>query len=342
MPELTTAGFILFAFIAVEMALFFVMNGADFGAGMAAFFVRKDERHCDDIMRVPWPVWFGNETWYVVAMGTMFGAFPHWYANMASGWYLLFIVTLACLILRGMGFDFRMKWQKRQLNKMWDVAMLVGSSLPPFLIGIIFSSALSGVPIVDGVVRAGFFDIITPFSVVSGIVVVLFCLLVGLSRVVKFLEEGCALCNQLRLHLRRIQLVLLGALVVETVLPFVYTDVLSRHPAVTILLLLFCLASVVVSYVLTAKDRTHLTFWFSSAAVASFVLLLFWGLYPNAIVGATGSESLTIAATAAGPVSQNWALGGTLIMFPVLVVGQGIAYYFINKHYAVPDTDINY
>jgi cytochrome bd-type quinol oxidase subunit 2 len=275
-------------------------------------------------------------------MGTMFGAFPHWYAGLASGYYLVFILTLACFILRGAGFDYRLKWKQKPLNKFWDGALFVGSLMPPFLMGIIFSSALAGVPIVDGVVRAGFFDIITPFTVVSGITLVLLSLSTGIARVIKFIEQGSKLNNFLRKRLSVIVLVLLASFVADAALLPLYTDVFARRPASTVFFGSLVLVAVAASVYLVPRHRCRLNFWFSAVAIGSFVLLIFSGLYPNAIMGAAGSEALTLTAAAAGPETQKWALAGSGVMLPLLVLGQGISYYIVNRDYAIPDTDINY
>jgi cytochrome bd-type quinol oxidase subunit 2 len=324
----------------IELTLFLVMNGADFGAGIAAYFV-KDLEEREEILRVPSAVWYGNETWYVVGMGTMFGAFPHWYAGVASGYYLVFILTLACFILRGLGFDVRRKWRLESMNTLWEVALFVGSLVPPFLMGIIFSSTLAGVPIVEGVVRAGFFDIVTPFTVVSGITLVLLSLAIGLGRVIKFIEPTTPLHKFLRKRLSLILLLLMAALVVESTLLPLYTDVFVRRPGSTIFFGLCLLASVVGAMFLVRKCRDHLNFWLLSAAVGSFVLLVFSGLFPNAIMGSAGTESLTLVAAASGESTQKWAMAGSAAMLPLLVIGQGIAYYIVNRDYRIPDTDIN-
>jgi cytochrome d ubiquinol oxidase subunit II len=196
------------------------------------------------------------------------------------------------------------------------------------------------VPIVDGVVRAGFFDIVTPFTVVSGITLVLLSLAIGLGRVIKFIEPTTQLHKFLRKRLSLILLLLMAALVVESTLLPLYTDVFVRRPGSTIFFGICLLASVVGSMFLVRRCRDHLNFWLLSVAVGSFVLLVFSGLYPNAIMGA-GTEPLTMVAAASGESTQKWAMAGSAAMLPLLIIGQGIAYYIINRDYRIPDTDIN-
>ncbi len=55
------------------------------------------------------PLWDGNEVWLVVAAAAMFAAFPGWYATLFSGTYLLIVLLLCALIVRGVSFEYRGK-----------------------------------------------------------------------------------------------------------------------------------------------------------------------------------------------------------------------------------------
>lgn len=63
MPSLSNLQVIFLGIISTELMLFFVLDGADFGAGMATFFVGDDLSRRQQIMKVTGPVWGGNETW---------------------------------------------------------------------------------------------------------------------------------------------------------------------------------------------------------------------------------------------------------------------------------------
>ena len=69
------------------------------------------------------PVWDGNEVWLIVAVAAMFAAFPSWYATMFSGFYLLMLVTLVGLILRGVSFEFRGKRDSLRWRRFWSGAL---------------------------------------------------------------------------------------------------------------------------------------------------------------------------------------------------------------------------
>ena len=127
------------------------------------------------------PFWDANEVWLITAGGAMFAAFPHWYATLFSGYYLPFVVLLLALIARGVAFEFRGKLESSKWKKTWDWSILLGSLLPPFLVGVLFSSLIKGVPIDSEMnMYAGFFDIVNLYTVVGGLAVTLLCYLHGL------------------------------------------------------------------------------------------------------------------------------------------------------------------
>lgn len=337
MGDLTLLELVLLVLMVSELTLFFILNGSDFGVGIATAFV-KDSKQKTEMMRVPIPVLFGNETWLVVGLAVMFGAFPHWYASLASGYYLVFILVLVFLILRALALNYRTRWQRDSSNRLMDILLFVGSLLPPFLLALVFSSTLQGVPLTGEIVYAGFFDIVTPFTVWSGITMVLMCWSVGLARVIKFVEGDFR--EYLRAMARRILYLLFGALVVEVVLLFVFTQVLFTNPLPIFLMLSLMVAGVVVALFASAKHIDRLYFWATIIPVMGLMATLFIGLFPNAIVD-TGGNSLSIAATASGFESQLWVMGGSAVMLPLMVMGQLIAYYYMNRYFRVPDTDIN-
>lgn len=338
MAELTTIQWVLFLIIGAELIAFLVMNGADFGAGIATIFVKSDEQR-SAILRVPGPVWIGNETWLVVAMATMFGAFPRWYASLASGFYMVFILVLMFFIFKALAFNYRTRWNSKLPNRIMDVMLFLGSLIIPFLVAMVFTGSLQGVPMSNEIIFASFFDIVTPFTVWSGIVMVLMCWVVGLARIIKFVDGD--LRTLLRKRAQTILFILLGSLVVELVLLFIYTGVLVSDPVPTFLLLSLTVVSVIASLIAQARHMDHLFFWTATIPIITLMGIIFIGLFPHAIID-VGGNSLNLTAAMSGYESQLWVIGGSVIMIPALILGQVVTYYYMNKYYDIPDTDINY
>ena len=126
-----------FILIGVLFSGFFFLDGFDFGVGMAVKTLAHNESERDQIVSTIGPVWDGNEVWLITAGGAMFASFPYWYATLFSGYYLILLLILVGLIIRGVSFEFRAKCAPYQKN-IWDNAMAIGSVMATFLFGVMF------------------------------------------------------------------------------------------------------------------------------------------------------------------------------------------------------------
>jgi len=107
-----------FALVVLCWVMFFVLEGFDFGVGLLAPFLGRDEHERGAVIRTVGPFWDGNEVWLVAAVGVTFAAFPDWYAAMMSGLYLPMVLLLLLLAGRGVALEFRGKrddprWRRR-------------------------------------------------------------------------------------------------------------------------------------------------------------------------------------------------------------------------------------
>ena len=96
-----------FFLIGLLFAAFFFLDGFDYGVGMAVKTLAHNEAERTQLIRTIGPVWDGNEVWLITAGGAMFASFPYWYATLFSGYYLILLVILVGLIIRGVSFEFR-------------------------------------------------------------------------------------------------------------------------------------------------------------------------------------------------------------------------------------------
>ena len=90
-----------YANIAAMLAVYVVLDGFDFGAGILHLFVARTEAERRQVLATIGPVWDGNEVWLLAAGGTLFFAFPNVYATSFSGFYLPLMLVLWLLIARG-------------------------------------------------------------------------------------------------------------------------------------------------------------------------------------------------------------------------------------------------
>src|ERR1041384_7809353 len=98
---------IWFALIAVMLAVYVVLDGFDFGAGILHLFVARTDQERRTIFAAIGPVWDGNEVWLLASGGTLVFAFPRAYSAGFSGFYLPLMMALWLLILRGVSIEFR-------------------------------------------------------------------------------------------------------------------------------------------------------------------------------------------------------------------------------------------
>lgn len=169
-----------FILIAVLFVGFFFLEGFDFGVGMLSRFIGKTDTERRVLINTIGPFWDANEVWLITAGGAMFAAFPNWYATLFSGFYMALFLMLLALIGRGVAFEFRSKVENPRWRQTWDWIIFFGSLLPPLLWGVALANLMRGVPIDQNMNYVGsFWDLISVYSVMGGVSIVLLFLLHG-------------------------------------------------------------------------------------------------------------------------------------------------------------------
>ena len=165
------AGLIAFAVLA-----YVVLDGFDLGVGILFPFV-KGEKNRDAMMNSVAPIWDGNETWLVLGGGGLFAVFPLAYAVIMPALYTPIIVMLLALVFRGVAFEFR--WKTRRGQFLWDWAFAGGSTLAAFAQGVALGALVQGIPVVGRQYVGGWWDWLTPFSLLTGAALVIGYALLG-------------------------------------------------------------------------------------------------------------------------------------------------------------------
>ncbi len=96
-----------FAIVSAMLAVYAMLDGFDFGAGILHRIVAKTDDERRTVLAAIGPVWDGNEVWLIAAGGVLFVAFPSVYATAFSGFYMALMIVLWLLILRGVAIEFR-------------------------------------------------------------------------------------------------------------------------------------------------------------------------------------------------------------------------------------------
>jgi cytochrome bd ubiquinol oxidase subunit II len=164
------AGLIAFAVLA-----YVLFDGFDLGIGILFPFLRS-ERDRDQAMNSVAPVWDGNETWLVLGGGGLMAAFPVAYSVVMTALYAPLTAMLLALVFRGVAFEFRWRAAKKPL---WDWAFAGGSMLAAFAQGIALGALVQGIPVSDRAYAGGWWTWLTPFSLLTGVALVVGYALLG-------------------------------------------------------------------------------------------------------------------------------------------------------------------
>jgi len=152
--------------LAISILFYVLLDGFDLGVGILFGFAAS-EQHRREMQAAVAPLWDGNETWLVVAVVVLWGAFPPVYATLFSAFYLALLIMLAGLILRGVAFEFRSKTER--LRWIWDASFAGGSLVAAFIQGLMVGALVEGLPISNGQYAGGEFGWLDPFSVLCGV-----------------------------------------------------------------------------------------------------------------------------------------------------------------------------
>jgi cytochrome d ubiquinol oxidase subunit II len=144
-----------FAIVSLMLAVYAVLDGFDFGAGILHRFVAKTDEERRTVLAAIGPVWDGNEVWLIAAGGVLFMAFPQTYASAFSGFYMALMIVLWLLILRGVAIEFRSHDDNPLWHEFWDTTFAAASTVLAVVLGTSLAIVVRGVRL-DG---TGFFAI---------------------------------------------------------------------------------------------------------------------------------------------------------------------------------------
>jgi cytochrome d ubiquinol oxidase subunit II len=309
--------------IAFAIFAYVVMDGFDLGIGILFSWIPTG-RERDTAMNTIAPVWDGNETWLVLGGGGLLAAFPLAYGTILSALYAPIVAMLLALIFRGVAFEFR--WRDPRHRPYWDIAFSVGSIAAAFAQGVTLGALLQGIAVENRAYAGGWFDWLTPFSILVGASLVCGYALLGSTWLIMKSEDTLqARCYRLALGLGIGTIVAIGAVSAAT--PFL-SDVYWRRwfawPQVLFTAVVPVLVAVATVVFFTSLKR-RLTYTPFLMALLVFTLSLAGlgiSLFPYVV-----PPSITIWDAAAPPASLRFMLPGALIMVPIILAYTGYSYW---------------
>jgi cytochrome d ubiquinol oxidase subunit II len=316
-----------FIIIAILWTGFFVLEGFDFGVGMLHDAVGTDDASRRAAINTIGPLWDGNEVWLIVAVAAMFAAFPGWYATMFSGMYLLLVLLLAALIIRGVAFEYRGKRDAARWRTTWDVLLTAGSVLAPLLIGIALADLLHGLPINSAQNYTGsFWDLFQPYALWTGVTLVLVCLLHGATFLC--LKTTDAMRERSGILARRV-----APLTCAFVIGFmIWTHITAGTTFFLNVIELLAILAVIAAVGLVYARRDGWAFTATTVTIASCILAIFVDLYPNVMVSSTNpAYNLTVHNAASPPYALKEMTIVVVVFLPLVLLYQSWTYYVFRR-----------
>jgi len=313
-----------FAFIiAFAILAYVVMDGFDLGVGILFPFLPVG-RERDSAINSVAPVWDGNETWLVMGGGGLLAAFPLAYGMILSALYAPIIAMLLALVFRGVAFEFR--WRDPRHRPLWDVAFTGGSIVAALAQGITLGALLQGIAVQDRTYTGGWFDWLTPFSLLVGVSLLCGYALLGSTWLV-MKSEGSLQERCYRLAFRLAIATIVAMAAVSAATPFLRDAYWLRWfawPQVLFTAQVPVLVAIV-TFVLfwSLKRGHHYTPFLMALALFGLGLAgLGISLYPNVV-----PPSVTIWDAAAPHDSLKFMLPGVLVMVPIILAYTGYSYW---------------
>ncbi|QPA32487.1 cytochrome d ubiquinol oxidase subunit II [Thermaerobacillus caldiproteolyticus] len=319
---------IWFVLISVLFIGFFFLEGFDFGVGMSTRFLARDQKERTIMVNTIGPFWDANEVWLITGAGAIFAAFPHWYATMFSGYYLLMLAVLLSLIGRGVAFEYRRKVEDARWTNVWDWVIFFGSLLPPFLLGVLFTSMLKGMPIHEDMnMEASFSDVMNIYSIWGGLTITLLCLLHGLT-FLSLKTEGEIRQRSAALA-KKLVLTVIGSLIVFVGFSWFMTDIFEVRFIPELIIVALIVLAYGLSYFFISNKREGRAFTMTGLGIGLTVLSIFVGLFPRVMVSSLNKAfNLTVYNASSGAYSLKVMTIVALTILP-FVLGYTIYSYYV-------------
>ncbi len=315
--------FIWAALIAFAVLAYVLFDGFDLGIGILfPFFPDHHER--GQMMNSVAPVWDGNETWLVLGGGGLLAAFPLAYAVVLPALYAPLTVMLLGLIFRGVAFEFR--WRSRNNQKFWDFGFAAGSTIAALAQGVALGALVQGIPIANRAYAGGWWDWLSPFSVLTGVALVVGYALLGATWL--NMKTTGELQREAHGWAWRAGLSLLALIaIVSLATPFLEQVYMARWfawPAIvyTAPVPLLVAATAIALFWGLKKGREVLPFLAANALFILSYIGLGISFYPYIV-----PPSLSIWDAAAPDVSLKFLLVGAVVLVPLILAYTAFSYW---------------
>ncbi len=311
--------------IAFGVLAYVLLDGFDLGVGIL-FAAERGAEDRDVMVNSIAPVWDGNETWLVLGGGGLFAVFPLACAIIMPALYPVIIIMQLALIFRGVAFEFRFRALTPGGRKRWDFSFFAGSTVAALCQGLALGTLLQGVKVVNRAYAGGWWDWLTPFSILCSVSVAIGYAWLGSCWLI-WRTEG-PLQERVRRQARVLAWVMLALIIAVSLwTPFLNGTFMHRWftwPGVALTSPVPVLVVLIAAGFHVGITREHHLTPFL-CAIAIFALC-FAGLgisvYPMMV-----PPSVSILDAAAPRLSQVFLLGGAAVLIPLILMYSVLSYW---------------
>lgn len=146
--------------------MYIILDGFTLGTGILLPLLKPAQR--DIAVSVILPTWDGNQTWLVLGLAALYGAFPIAFSLLLPAMYLPLLLLAIGLLFRGIAFEFRLKSH----SPYWDWIFAGASLFIALLQGLVLGNFVQGFDYdrVNDVLHLKHF--FSPFTIFTAIVMV--------------------------------------------------------------------------------------------------------------------------------------------------------------------------
>jgi cytochrome bd ubiquinol oxidase subunit II len=320
----------------VLWAVYFMLDGFDFGVSILQPFIAKNDAERRLILNSIGPVWDGNEVWLITAGGATFAAFPTTYAVMFSALYTPLFIILCAIIVRGVSIEFRGKSENPLYRRVWDWAFVLGSFVPALLFGVAFGNIFQGLPMDASGYHGTLFTLLNPYGILTGALFVLLFAVHG-ALWLSVRTEGAVLerARGMSMKLWPVLAVVAVAFLVATAFATKLYDNYLSMPFLAPLPVLAVLSLLAAGY-FTFKGRSARAFVSSCLTILMVTFTGVAGLYPNLIPSSLDEKfSLTIFNSSSSQYTLTIMTVVALIFVPVVILYQAWTYKVFSERISV-------
>ncbi|MEK9770831.1 MAG: cytochrome d ubiquinol oxidase subunit II [Nitrosomonadales bacterium] len=309
--------------LSIAIFAYVILDGFDLGIGLNYPFL-KSKTDRDVAMNSVAPIWDGNETWLVLGGGGLFAAFPLAYSIVLPALYAPLTAMLIGLILRGVAFEFR--WKNKKQTNIWDLAFFGGSFIATFFQGVALGAFIQGIPVIERSYSGGWWNWLSPFSIVTGFALVLGYGLLGSTWLI-YKTENLIKRNMQKIAIKFFILTLFMIAIVSIWTPYLHPEYFNKWFAVPqiyyvlpVPLLVSFSAFMCFRAIYKNKDLQPFL-WSIILFLLSFIGLMI-SIFPHIV-----PPQITIWDAAAPEKSLKFLLVGVVIFLPIIIAYTAYTYW---------------